>query len=273
MHVYLNRPTVSPSLGMTLTNAGNRYNVNPFTIASLPAKDKKLMLVARALDGNTKHLAKVARKIAQQTEAGDPMPTIPLTIEGPYGAASRLPDLTLFDRVLFVAGGVGATFIMPVYRAMIEAAAVDDRTEDVLSKTRVVWSVRNTSETSWALSAAAKDDAALSKVEVYVTRAGESASKSIHLDDDDNEGDIELAEGHGLLADDKDDEKPLSGVCSREGRPDIADITRDTFSNERERVAVLVCGPETMTTELRDHVGTYVWRGRDVFWHAEAFRI
>jgi len=69
--------------------------------------------------------------------------------------------------------------------------------------------------------------------------------------------------------DDDDD-----GEAKRRRRPDLRKIVDDTFrhgSADGERVAVLVCGPAGMARELRAHVGAWVARGRDVWFHDEGF--
>ena len=55
-------------------------------------------------------------------------------------------------------------------------------------------------------------------------------------------------------------------------RPDLKKIVDDAFRHgDEERVAVVVCGPEEMATELRKHVGVWVMKGRAVWWHKEGF--
>jgi hypothetical protein len=81
------------------------FRSNPFTVASVPSVDGQLRFVARILDGNT---AKLARTREQS-----------VSIEGPYGLTTHADALLGYDRILFVAGGVGATFIVPLYRQLL----------------------------------------------------------------------------------------------------------------------------------------------------------
>lgn len=55
-------------------------------------------------------------------------------------------------------------------------------------------------------------------------------------------------------------------------RPDFGRIVDGVFSwGSEERVAVVVCGPSSMVHELRNCVGRWVGRGREVWFHDEGF--
>lgn len=313
-HVHLSRPPLGPPTLNWANAFAQRYRTNPFTIASIPAKDKQLLLVARTLAGNTTHLAAIAQ--SQRTTTDGTPPSIPLTIEGPYGA--RLPDFRTFDTVLLVAGGVGATFAVPLFRSLTEGGGgggggPDDAAAPVVLRTRVqlVWAVRRLAETRWAFPAHSpskqQDDAPPPPppsrspppspgsdnhgVDIFVTRGGgggdgaEEVDRGLLADEDE---DIELAEMSAVARGEEEgeeegeegkeegeegegyEEKLHRRTVSR-GRPDLAAVVDDAFSVSTGAVAVLVCGPSGMVRELRRHVGVWVGRGRDVFWHAEAF--
>lgn len=111
MHVYLSIPTAarrSASAAFLLFE----FAFNPFTIAAMDDESGDLTLVARRQKGP------MTKTLAEFAENGVSSIKIPLSIEGPYGCASHFPNLAgpEFDRVLLVAGGVGATFILPLYR-------------------------------------------------------------------------------------------------------------------------------------------------------------
>ncbi|KAH7047406.1 ferric reductase like transmembrane component-domain-containing protein [Macrophomina phaseolina] len=286
-HIHLSKPPLVQASQSWANAFAMRYRTNPFTIASVPAKDKQILLIARPLAGNTKHLAAVAQSLRHDNST----PSIPLTIEGPYGAA--FPDFNDFDHVLLVAGGVGATFALPLFRSLTEGTP--DSPPVLRTRVHLVWAVRRLAETRWAFphaTAASKQEGSAAgdgdnqtppltpaspdnqHVDIFVTRGGDAAEDA---DADGRQGllaedeDIELAEGSGMLHDeDHEGEKPHDRSVSR-GRPDLRAIVDDAFSNSTGAVAVLVCGPGAMVSGLRRHVGVWVTRGRDVFWHAEAF--
>ena len=189
----------------------------------------------------------------------DPQP-VPLLVEGPYGSAKYFPDLASnYDRVLLVAGGVGATFTLPIYR-------------DLLSKgkgsiVKFVWSVKREADAQWGVEALKEQcEGRLPEgFELYVSRKATSIDSRRGKEDDS----IELQEREGLLAEEASLEETV-----RKGRPDIPAIVDEVFALSRggeERVAVLVCGPSCLGASVRKEVGRWVVKGRDVFWHAEEF--
>jgi hypothetical protein len=113
------------------------------------------------------------------------------------------------------------------------------------------WSIRSAEEASWAIEDANKA-AALGNdenIKIYITgRKG-----------DDQLNDMEWA-GQPIKA---------NGGMQRPGLREIVD---EVFrAGKGEKVAVLVCGPENMARELRVHVGRWVYRGSEVWWHDERF--
>ncbi|KAF2657073.1 hypothetical protein K491DRAFT_655489 [Lophiostoma macrostomum CBS 122681] len=258
-HVYLSRPS-GKSYSTLYDQFVLRNKTNPFTIASIPSKDQELVLVARTLNGNTKHLAQLARSL---TMAGsDDVATIPLGLEGPYGASARLPDFARFDKILLIAGGVGATFVMPIYRSILEAG-------DSSHPLRFIWATRKLSETQWAFPMVDDDEPAMESpthaVEVFVTQpVGPDLQVSEAAED------VELAEDDQLLSMEEQMEKPRRGVLLRAGRPQIRAII-DEECSKASKVAVIACGPKAITTTVSDSVERWVSRGLDVYWHDETF--
>jgi hypothetical protein len=294
-HVYLSRPwgkATSPSFYQQWLMMNK---TNPFTIASIPSKDKELLLVARTLNGNTKYLAELAQKLAQGGSgipmlptAGGDIPILPMALEGPYGASTRLPDLSDYDKVLLVAGGVGATFIMPIYRSIVELHDPAPAGTQI----RCIWAVQKLAETQWAFPTSNTpdeehekdaeedgDDKALldgtSAVEVYVTRPSGPSLQSSSVfavepdDDEDGEG-IEMAENEQLLSMEEQMDKPRKGMLIRSGRPKLDVIVDEVFSMGM-RTAVFCCGPKRLTVDLKKDVEVWVKKGHDVFWWDETF--
>ncbi|TKA65116.1 hypothetical protein B0A49_08986 [Cryomyces minteri] len=267
-HVYAALPAPYPRLLRNL-------RTNPFTIANLPHRDRELRLVARILNGNTRRLAALA--------AGNKT-TVPVVLEGPYGPADHLATLMTCDRILLVAGGVGATFTIPLYRAL--RAAAEARGDGAARRrVRVVWAVRSAAETDWALppDAGARERRAFEEdVEIYVTRgrvgdgiAEPSGARATPPPPTHAADDIELEsqEHEGLLnsrPDQPHTAKPLSTI--RYTRPDLHSIVSETFAGgSGETVAVFVCGPVGLSSALRREVGRWTGRGREVIWWAEEF--
>jgi len=212
------------------------------------------------MSGNTAQLAEIARHAANEEMH------VPLTVEGPYGAASHLPDFTRFESVLLVSGGVGATFCVPMWKSILSGEQRGDK-----AKVRFVWAVRKMAETKWAFEG--DDIERKESAEIYVTggQSGGMADTGVPVNEADNE-DIEMEEREHLMGNgDADVDTVGKGVGVKHGRPSLADIVDQSFASCGGSVAVLVCGPPAMSRELRREVGKWVRRGRDVYWHAENF--
>lgn len=259
---------------------------NPFTIASLPTEDGTLKLVARVMDGNTAALAKEVGAAGRGASA-----TTRLTIEGPYGLATHCESLLGYSRVLFVAGGVGATFIVPLYRSLLRdlsPSAGSRRRQNV----KFAWAVREVSETSWAM----PDDPGEAKgfkerLSVYVTRGtsaarvvGQSADRRVDEAEDapvyvKTEGEDDMEDGvemtRLLPSGDGDETSPAvqggKGVDVEIGRPDVRALVNQTFAgtNDSDKVGIFVCGPKGLARNVRNEVGRWMEKREVWFWSEE----
>ena len=241
-HVYLSVPPASRRSSRLIFD----FLFNPFTVAAVgDGDDPSLTIVARRRDGPlTRYLA----RLAEDAAGADAPATVHLEVEGPYGCASRIADALTgnrFDRVLLVAGGVGASFVVPLYRHMLAENPSDARV-------RVVWAVRRASDAAWAVEGGGADSILDDhRAQLFVTADGDA---------DDDVGR-------------RDGEFEMRRMRDREtSRPDLGKVVDEVFRRgAEERVAVLVCGPASMARELRKHVGVWVAKGRTVFWHSEGF--
>ncbi|KAL9121468.1 MAG: hypothetical protein Q9187_001970 [Circinaria calcarea] len=104
-HIYLSSPQLRKYFPRSTS-------MNPYSIANVPSQDTKaIQLVVRELNGTTKSLGRLARE--------SPKSPRPFIMERPYGAAKNFPDLLSYDTILLVAGGVGATFTLPIYLDLV----------------------------------------------------------------------------------------------------------------------------------------------------------
>ncbi|TVY32777.1 Ferric reductase transmembrane component, partial [Lachnellula subtilissima] len=227
-HVYLSIPPESTP-PTTTTPSIHDLLFNPFTVADVGAKD--ITLVLRTLNGPT---TKAIENLGHLTKARPP-----INIEGPLGSSRRFTNLAQnYDRILLFAGGVGATFILPIYQHLQEQLDNEPRSPDRLT---CIWSMRSAAEASWAIDPEASeqidDDA---NVKIFLTRTREDQIQEPVPAD----GSIEL---HDLTG----EEKPVKATGGRD-RPDIGKIVDGVFkAGHEERVAVLVCGPVAMAREVR----------------------
>ncbi|KAM3418904.1 hypothetical protein BST61_g4863 [Cercospora zeina] len=257
--------------------AGNSFlrtfKTNPFTCAAIPAIDNKLRFVARILDGNTAKLAKIDKE------------TQNFSVEGPYGLASHADRLLGYDRVLFVAGGVGATFVAPLYRQLLSDLS-PSRGSHRRQRVSFVWAARTLPEVRWALPEDLKErEGFIERLTVHLSRQDggqiEDSSFVLANDDDEEPGDegIEMEEQKKLLHEGTEETAtatslPTHGIHVRNGRPDLATVVDQVFMlSSTERVAVVVCGPWQLSQNLRKRVGSWVGKGRDVWFWDESFAV
>ena len=150
---------------------------------------------------------------------------------------------------MLVAGGVGATFILPLYQRVLAGIENEERVD-------IVWYVRSAAEVDWAvewaMEAEAVGEEGLEGVEVLVTREEEEGGVV--------DGGVEMSN----LAEE--------GGKKKRRRWDVGEVVDVVFrKGEGERVAVIVCGPGGMAREVRTAVGRWVKKGRNVWLHEEEF--
>lgn len=266
-HVYLSRPSGNSGSKSLAGQLATTCQTNPFTVASIPAKDKELVLVARTLNGNTKHLAALARSLS--TGGVDETPNMQLDLEGPYGSSTRLPDMSRYDRILLVAGGVGATYILPIYRSIV---GLDTVAQPGGPQVRFIWAVRKLAEASWAFDTLEHQEhgeisnpSADNNVEIFVTRPSGPDLQANGASDE-----FEMAEDEQLLSLEEQMQKPRKGIDLHMDRPNLSGIVEEVFSKSN-RTAVFVCGPKKMSEQLGKAVEKWVRQGHDVYWHDESF--
>jgi len=290
-HIYLSipaaaRPDSNPASAAFLLF---EFLFNPFTVAAVDDETGDLTLVARHRGGPiTSALArfagiKPANTMTRSTIVSREDGKIPLCIEGPYGMVKHFPNLAggEFDRILLVAGGIGATFTVPLYRSILH--------DNPNAKVEMVWAVRGAGEATWALAGTGKGKGILEDENVHIfltgdilgpeNNSGAAAKSRVATRSRASGGEA----SSGLAGAEGDGEVEMSAMYRdrRRGkytsnhnrkRPDLRKIVDDTFKHGAdERVAVIVCGPEEMGRELREYVGAWVMRGRSVFWHNEGF--
>ena len=250
-HVYLSIPPASRPL-LSSSPWIHDFLFNPFTVAEVSPTD--ITLVLRALRGPT---TKALSGLAQLSKA-----TPPIKIEGPLGCSQRFPNFAAnYDRVLLVAGGVGSTFILPIYLNTREQMAAEGKS---LDHVKLVWSMRSAAEAIWAVDSEKEHAIVKDKnVKIFLTRS--------QADDQDHRDEPIPADGSVELDELQWKEEPVKATGGRD-RPDLRKIVDETFRHGiEERVAVLVCGPKQMARELRGHVGKWVEKERDVYFHDESF--
>jgi hypothetical protein len=255
------------------------FRSNPFTVASIPNTDGHIKFVARALNGNTKLLLSNAEKVLSDSKVN-------ITVEGSYGPNTHEDRLLQYDRVLFIAGGVGATFIVPLYRQLL-ADLSPGKGSYRRQKVSFVWIARTKAEVAWAVPANPREKEGFAEL-LKICLTGSSTDNNdnpMSYDDnieatavDENEDGIELEEQKQLLSDitqsNGNSAADVDDLSIFTGRPDLRRLVHETLSHgSNERVAIVVCGPKTLSHSIRREIAPWVKRGREVWFHDESFSL
>lgn len=145
-HVFLTCHTIAP------------LQCHPFTIASIP-EDNKMEFLIRAENGATRRFFRYASKsnsvLGNQQGAAISGRTI--FIEGPYGS---IRPLRQFDSVILLAGGMGATFTIPLLRDIVSAWKMESKSSNeqisarstrlaATKRVRFVWVIKSRSQMTY----------------------------------------------------------------------------------------------------------------------------
>ncbi len=136
---------------------------HPFTVSSIP-QDGRMEFLVRTKGGGTKRFFHHAEKgqVLPVVEV-DPGRTTGTTVivDGPYG---RIRPLRQFDSVVFFAGGIGATFTVPLMRDLVSRWLAPGKSPEQVSllsrflgagpgvvtrHVRFIWVVRSSEQLSW----------------------------------------------------------------------------------------------------------------------------
>ncbi|RMZ83673.1 hypothetical protein DV738_g1016, partial [Chaetothyriales sp. CBS 135597] len=279
-HVYLKKRPPATT-GLIVPTA------NPFTVVDVRADEAgratEVVLVMRKLGGPGTRFQHAAVANVNTLQVRDTPHTDGSTngfsfgentpeqvfIEGPYGESQQyLPELLHEARdgigqILLVAGGVGATYALPVYVALAKAARSNP------SRVKLIWFVRSAGDAQWGLDYLKQHGAIVKNVDIYI-REGPHGTTAVKQD----------------LSPTTTASVTIHHVASR---PDLVVLLKRVLptqaeygKNPNERavsrrsegppITVLVCGPPELSRHLRRALGKYVLTyNREVRWFEEQF--
>lgn len=282
-HVYLCRDRFGPR--------------NPFTVLNYSVRDGKhhVELGVRHLSGQTKWLS---------SNTGLKKGLNNMSLEGPYGESIQYLQTVIRKsqdgaKVLLVAGGVGSTYTIPIYVALLRANS--GRSESI----RFIWFVKTLQEAKWG-------------VDIVVQQVGESGSTKgtfqidVYITGDESPGQngettfkntvpgvnvIPLKQEGMVERDELINSIVEKTFRPRQSKPENSSRLHhepekfDGVINARKRIRdprkqventaqklnalhfiVLSCGPPSLSQQLRKAVSPYVLQdGASVDWHEEVF--
>ena len=196
-------------------------------------------------------------------------------INGPYSASHT--EFAYFDTVLLVAGATGVTFAMSVLLDVAHRAAsvAEGNGKPLLvRKVTLVWIVRNSAWVEWIteeLQMAARDfgmAGILFQIQVFVTKIDDSdvtltnsPPLSPQILRKDAEKTPQQTKNHDIL-----------GLGIEPGRPVWDNLVSDVLSGAQGESAVGVCGPLSLSIEVRRKVVALNRNSnRRIYLHVESF--
>ncbi|RMD42550.1 hypothetical protein DV735_g2620, partial [Chaetothyriales sp. CBS 134920] len=257
-HVYLKKP-------------GSRLIplANPFTVVDVradhAARSTELVLVIRMLGGPGTRLKEKPAGSFVEHNANTPKQVF---VEGPYGESKQyLPKLLHEARdgvgqILLVAGGVGATYTLPIYAVLAKAARTNS------TRVKLIWFVRSTGDAQWGIDFLKQHGAIAKNVDIYIREAPPGNTTAAAKQDRSPRGGSGVTI-HPVAA------RPDLAILLEQALSTQAKYDKDsnkTVASDGPPITVLVCGPSGLSRHLRTVLGKYVLTyNRDVRWFEEQF--
>ncbi|CEI66928.1 hypothetical protein FVEN_g8575 [Fusarium venenatum] len=268
--------------GFLWVPAVRALETHPFTMVAVDP----LEFVVSAYDGFTQKLHDCALQ--------NPGIKLKASVEGPYGT---LPDIRGYDKVIFVAGGSGASFTVGAALNMLKKL---NRNEEIVIE--FIWMIRNQAYLSWFahhLETLHRDHRVSTRV--YVTRASASesaphrqpstssntSSSSTFVNPNPDKEIITQPSTAVIARSSPDLEK--DGISSPtsitthssqgdtvvfSGRPDVASLVKESTEStpSYKRVLVMGCGPKTLMSAVQNAAADAIMdNGAGVELHLEKF--
>jgi hypothetical protein len=271
-------------------------SIHPFTACSLPMEgssiDKKtseLVLYIRPHRGLTSRLLRFAESGRNDT--------IPVLLDGPYGGIHS-EKLATSDRQIFVAGGSGSGWVLPVITAFLyknRAQIANGLSPDRLHSAKIILATRDTTTQAWfeetlrELFATFNLEAAPAHLEIALHYTGtdqETSAQIAHTTQEKPEQYVQVASTltSSLLAgtdsdSSSNDVRPASHLLRHfSTRPDLRTIIHSeaTSITTQSQLGVFVCGPLSMQNDVSNAVADEqlaALKGtpKDIYLHMEHF--
>jgi predicted ferric reductase len=228
---------------------------HPFTIIST----NPVEMVVAAHDGFTQELHTYASQ--------NPGKALLASVDGPYGT---VPDFTSFTKVLFVAGGSGASFTFGVAVDLVRKLG-----ESTGTTIEFIWVMKDQDQLTW-FSTHLKTLASSPLVTLKIHSTSPPSTPVSQLEPKNVANSILTAESDPDLekADASINSWSFNSVKLQHGRPKVADCIKQAVegASKSDRIAVAACGPNEMMLETRRTVaGCISVNGPAIELHSEHF--
>ncbi|CAE6393364.1 unnamed protein product [Rhizoctonia solani] len=234
-HAYILAPSI----------AALPFEAHPFTIASTYSEDshakgslQEIVFIIRGRDGFTKRLL----------EASETRQSVPVVIDGPYGAPPRLSH---YSKLILIAGGSGVSYTFPLLLDIVRQAKSGN---GVAQRVSFIWVVRSASHIDWIdnlLQQAVQDCPSTLQLSINIYVTQQSLPELSH--ENGVKGDTTSIEKKQSLA-----EISTTSLTSSQkakvlsGRPDIGAMLKEELSCASGLVSIDVSGPSALADATRD---------------------
>ncbi|KAJ7073812.1 ferric reductase NAD binding domain-containing protein [Mycena amicta] len=260
------------------TGSSEEVQTNPSAAA---LSNKKLLFILRVRTGFTRRLRDSVLSTPDENAILPNSKSFPAFLDGPY---SSPPDVRGFDSVLFVCGGSGVSFALPLFLDILHAASQGKN--PCCSRVVFVWAIRDRDQVDWITDTLVRALTALRAgtdlqeldidVRVHVTASAEYTQSTEPVDAETEAGVVDQKERETDSEKQSSLEDPaptttqqrlwgLSGVQLIHGRPDLDVIVSSEIARMRGgAISINVCGTTELTTSVRYALSNPVVRFRDV---------
>ncbi|PLW37983.1 hypothetical protein PCANC_21316 [Puccinia coronata f. sp. avenae] len=248
------------------------WESHPFTISSLPVTPgngeegkNEMVFVLRPQEGLTARLKSLANRPAVP-------PVRACLIDGPYGGF--MDSLRACDTVLLVAGGTGLAALISIAQSLQRCGPM--RGMSCCSSLEIHWAIRDSACIEWFREQLIE----LENVKIYITNENQPdrsnpGKEKDHAGIENNEVELEK-QNEGLEQQDsalekqdtalekqdsaleKQDKKhgsiPSLQAQTQYSRPDLHQVIKQAASQYAGRIGVMVCGPNSMVSDVRKSV-------------------
>ncbi|KAJ7239619.1 ferric reductase NAD binding domain-containing protein [Mycena haematopus] len=228
---------------------------------------RRLMFILRVRDGFTKRL--VDSVLANHDSSGGVSKSFKAFVDGPY---SSPPVVRGFEAVVFICGGSGISFALPLFLDLVRAARFS--ANPCCQRIVLVWAIRDPDQINWiaetvthALSnISAIENSPVIDIRLHVTTAPEDTQSFDGKDRSSVTTDAEAAGACTVVGTDpnpgiarKEQMDPtakerllaVQGVSLIYGRPDIKGVLQTEIAEARGAVSVNVCGTSELAQSVR----------------------
>lgn len=250
---------------------------HPFTIASMPDSEE-LRLVIRAYNGFSKGIAeKIKTKLTENEGEETNVVKFLSLVHGPYGG--RFLPLITFDTAVFISGGTGSSFTMPVALDLAQEIQRRNEAKDFThrpetTKVRVIWYIQKKDSINWYSELVSQLASNGVQVDIFITR--EDPPDEVEEVEEKKPMNSEEHLFSTVSWSSSTRRSSTTSLSLKYERPNIRELIQDEayeIDTKSMSLAVLACGPSTLVGEVQLEAQECRRAGKDVYSYIERYEV